>query len=51
MEILGDKCVDDVYEKIDNIPLRLNEIWKESKVEKSSSAQIADKMAARLIGR
>ena len=51
MEILGDKTVDQVYEKIDNIPLRLDEIWNESQAEKIPSAQIADNMARRLIGR
>lgn len=51
MEILGDKTVDQVYEKIDNIPVRLGEIWDESQSEKMPSAQIANKMARRLIGR
>lgn len=51
MEILGDKTVDQVFEKIDNIPIRLKEIWDESSAEKMSSAQIADRMAVRLIGR
>jgi len=51
MEILGNKTVDQVFEKIDNIPFRLTEIWDESKADKKSSAKIADKMAMRLIGR
>ncbi len=51
MEILGDKTVDEVYKKIDNIPIRLSEIWDESQAEKMPSAQIADNMARRLIGR
>lgn len=51
MEILGDKTIDQVLAKIDNIPVRLSEIWDESKTEKTPSAQIADKMAMRLIGR
>ncbi len=51
MEILGDKSVDQVYEKIDNIPVRLKEIWDESHAEKTPSAEIADKMAVRMIGR
>lgn len=51
MEILGNKTVEQVYEKIDNIPLRLCEIWDESQAEKTPSAQIADKMARQLIGR
>ncbi len=51
MEILGDKTIDDVYEKINQIPNRLRQIWDESAVEKIASAQIADTMAQRLIGR
>lgn len=51
MEIAGDKSVEQVFEKIDNIPLRLREIWDESQAEKMPSAQIADRMARRLIGR
>lgn len=51
MEILGDKTIDEVLTKIDNIPVRLTQIWDESKAEKIPSAQIADKMAMRLIGR
>jgi len=51
MEILGDKTIDDVYEKINQIPNRLRQIWDESAAEKIASAQIADTMAQRLIGR
>lgn len=51
MEILGDKTVDEVMAKIDNIPRRLLQIWDESQSEKMPSAQIADRMAMRLIGR
>lgn len=51
MEILGDKTVDQVFDKIDYIPVRLTQIWDESTAEKMPSAQIADAMAMRLIGR
>ncbi len=51
LEYIGDASVDDVNQRIDQIPERLRAIWEESEAEKLPSAVIADQMAQRLIGR
>lgn len=51
LEYLGDYSADDVNARINIIPQRLSEIWHESEAEKIPAANIADRMAQRLIGR
>ncbi len=51
LEYLGNATVQDVYDRIDQIPIRLCAIWDESEAEKMPSSVVADRMAQRLIGR
>jgi leucine dehydrogenase len=51
LEYLGDVSVDEVNARIDMIPDRLRSIWAESKADDVSAANVADKLAQRLIGR
>ena len=41
----------EINRRIDAIPGRLSEIWKESDASGSTPAEVADKMAQKLIGR
>lgn len=48
----GKPCdIDEVRERIEQIPLRLQQIWRESEASGLSSDIVADKMAQKLIGR
>jgi len=50
-EYLGDGDASLVRERIEGIPLRLEQIWAESQVSGRNPADVADAMAQRLIGR
>nr|NUR36941.1 Glu/Leu/Phe/Val dehydrogenase [Sphingomonas sp.] len=50
-EYLGDGDASLVRQRIDGIPLRLEQIWAESEVSGRDPASVADAMAQRLIGR
>lgn len=48
----GERCsIERVQEKLREIPLRLQDIWRESDAGGKSSDQVADAMAQKLIGR
>ena len=50
-EYLGDGDASLVRERIEGIPLRLEQVWNESKASGRDPAAVADAMAQRLIGR
>ncbi len=50
-EYLGDGDASLVRERIEGIPLRLEQVWTESKASGRDPAAVADAMAQRLIGR
>jgi leucine dehydrogenase len=50
-EYLGDGDASLVRERIEGIPVRLEQIWSESKASGRDPAAVADAMAQRLIGR
>jgi leucine dehydrogenase len=50
-EYLGDGDASLVRQRIEGIPVRLEQIWAESKVSGRNPAAVADAMAQRLIGR
>jgi leucine dehydrogenase len=50
-EYLGDGDASLVRERIEGIPLRLEQIWAESQASGRNPADVADAMAQRLIGR
>ncbi len=51
LEYLGQGSEADVMARIDQIPTRLNEIWDESERTGAPAAEVADRIAQRLIGR
>lgn len=51
LEFLGNSNVDEVNARVAQIPERLVEIWQESKARNLPSAEVADQMARKLIGR
>ncbi|OAO01186.1 Leu/Phe/Val dehydrogenase [Parasphingorhabdus sp.] len=51
LEYLGDDDVNEVNRRISRIPERLTEIWEESAARTLPSAEVADNMARKLIGR
>ncbi len=51
LQYLEHASVAQVHQMIENIPVRLEAIWSEADASGSTPAEIADKMAARLIGR
>ena len=50
-EYLGDGDASLVRQRIEGIPVRLNEVWQESAASGRDPASVADAMAQRLIGR
>ncbi len=50
-EYLGDGDSTLVRERIEGIPVRLEQIWAESKASGDDPAAVADAMAQKLIGR
>jgi leucine dehydrogenase len=50
-EYLGDGDASLVRQRIEGIPVRLEEVWSESKVSGRDPAAVADAMAQKLIGR
>lgn len=51
LEYIGNVTVDEVNARIDLIPDRLRDIWTESEATNVPAADVADKMAQKLIGR
>lgn len=51
LEYLGQGDEAEVNARIDRIPLRLDEVWDESERSGASAAEVADRIAQRLIGR
>jgi leucine dehydrogenase len=51
LEYIGNVSVDEVNQRIDQIPGRLCEIWTTSEADNVPAALVADKMAQKLIGR
>lgn len=51
LEYIGNVTVDEVNARIDLIPGRLRDIWTESEATNVPAADVADKMAQKLIGR
>ncbi|WP_420605947.1 Glu/Leu/Phe/Val family dehydrogenase [Novosphingopyxis sp.] len=51
LEYLGESSAEEVNARIDNIPGRLEAIWRRSEAEGVPSANVADRMARELIGR
>ena len=51
LEYIGNVTVDEVNQRIDLIPGRLRDIWTESESTNVPAADVADRMAQKLIGR